>query len=212
MKLAAVIIETRPLSGLVNLIQKHLDMLPPDTVLFVPRLNKELSNAFPKCEVVYCGEQMDEVRYNALMTSPSFWRHFTDSRLGTFDRVLVFQHDSMLLRTGIEEFYPYDYVGAPWKFQNHGGNGGLSLRNPDTMLKICLLHKWSSDQGNEDVWFSNLMHKYKMESLAPREVAEKFSCESIFSLGTLGYHAIDKWLSDVECEQIKNQYHHNNNS
>jgi hypothetical protein len=69
--------------------------------------------------------------YNALLTSKEFWQKFEK-----FDRVLIFQHDSKLLRTGIEEFLEWDYVGAPWKFQEHGGNGGLSIRNPRTMIEI----------------------------------------------------------------------------
>lgn len=140
-------------------------------------------------------------QYNEVLTSVEFW-----SKLLDYDKVLIFQHDSMLLRKGIQEFMGYDYVGAPWKFQDHGGNGGLSIRNPKAMLACIEKQPWNPKIGNEDVYFSNLLKDMPEYKLAPREVCRKFSCESIFQLGTLGYHAIDKYLTDEEVIQIKTQY------
>jgi hypothetical protein len=54
---------------------------------------------------------------------------------------------------------------------------------------------------NEDVFFSCFV-----KEVAPREVCEKFACETEFRLGTFGYHAIDEWLTAEECKQIKEQY------
>lgn len=139
--------------------------------------------------------------YNRLLTNGAFWINF-----GCYDRVLIFQHDSALLRTGVEEFIEYDYVGAPWKFQQHGGNGGLSLRNPTAMYACIKKQPWNPKLGNEDVYFSNLLKDMPEYKLAPRDVCSKFSCESIFQLGTLGYHAIDKYLTEEEVSQIKTQY------
>lgn len=137
--------------------------------------------------------------YNKLLTSKYFWEQIK------FDKVLIFQHDSELLRNGIEEFYDYDYVGAPWKFQEHGGNGGLSFRSKEAML-WCIKNKpWNIYLGNEDVYFSNQL-KNSPFKLAPREICKKFSCESIFELGTLGCHAIDKYLTIEQITKIKNQY------
>lgn len=140
--------------------------------------------------------------YNRILTSKEFWKEVP------FEKVLIFQMDSTLLRPGIEEFLKYDYVGAPWKFQNHGGNGGLSLRTKDVMLDIIDSnpYKGEAPHGYEDVYFSNMLLTGKYGKLAPREVCKQFSCESIFELGTLGYHAIDKYLSYHECEMIKTQY------
>lgn len=54
---------------------------------------------------------------------------------------------------------------------------------------------------NEDLFFSRFV-----KNVAPREVNTKFACETEFTLGTFGAHAIDEWLTPDECEQIRNQY------
>lgn len=137
--------------------------------------------------------------YNKLLTSREFW----EKRKG--DKVLIFQSDSMLLRNGIEDFLQYDYVGAPFKFQEHGGNGGLSLRSRDAMLWCIEQKEWNPLLGNEDVYFSNIL-KDSHFKLAPRIVCEKFSVESIYKLGTVGYHAIEKYLTKEQVNKIMNQY------
>jgi len=139
--------------------------------------------------------------YNSLLTTAHFWQEFF-----TYERILVFQHDSGLLRSGIEQFYPYDYVGAPWKFQEHGGNGGLSLRNPKVMAEICSRYPRQNKKENEDVYFSNAMFHHKIGNLAPRSICEQFSVETIYRLGTLGWHAIDKYMSEKQVNDIMTQY------
>jgi len=134
-------------------------------------------------------------KYNALMTNYRFWLD-----LERYERVLIFQHDSDLLRHGIEEFLQYDYVGAPFKFQKNGGNGGLSLRNPKAITALLKYTPYKPEHGNEDIFYSNRLQ------VAPREVCEQFSCETIFKLGTLGCHAIAAHLSPDECNQIYSQY------
>lgn len=179
---AAIIIENRPIPGLEEIILAHEKMLPLDWQVWHIK-NEPIST-------------MDD--YNKLLTSKRFWRNMPD-------KVLIFQHDSMLLREGIEEFLEWDYVGAPWQFQEHGGNGGLSLRDSKAMMTVLDKFEWDNTQGNEDVFFCNRLKELGMK-LAPREVCSKFSCESIFQLRTLGAHAIDKWLTPIECLAITNQY------
>lgn len=137
--------------------------------------------------------------YNRLLGSPEFWESIK------YEKVLVFQHDSELLRKGIEDFLKYDYVGAPWKFQENGGNGGLSIRSVEVMREITKKFPYHEGLGYEDVYFSNHIEKVG-GNLAPREVCSEFSCETIFKLGTLGAHAIDKYFTKEQCEQIRNQY------
>jgi hypothetical protein len=145
--------------------------------------------------------------YNKLLTSLEFWKD-----LEKYERVLIFQHDSGLLKEGIESFLFYDYIGAPWKFQEHGGNGGLSLRNPKAMIEVIRTFSYGGQSlsGNEDVWFCNMLmsakERFDKYNLAPREVCERFSCESIFQMNTLGYHAIDKYLTQDEVTKILTQY------
>lgn len=183
MKCGAVIIDNRPI---------NLDWL----VEFKTFLPKDWGYMCLKNHNV---RTLDD--YNRMLTKKEIWEAIP------FDNVLIFQQDARLLRTGIEEFLEWDYVGAPWRFQQHGGNGGLSIRSKEMMLKIIkeIPYQGAGVHGYEDVYFSNHMEKIGGK-LAPREVCEKFSCESIFKLGTLGYHAIEKHLNHNEVKQIKTQY------
>jgi hypothetical protein len=206
MKLVALIVETRPLENLKQIIESHLKYLPQNTDLIIYHglnnkyLVKDLKAEFYKIQ----DNTMNNSSYNNLLTNKHFW-----GNLCRYDRVLIFQSDSMILREGIEEFYEKDYCGAPWRFQRHGGNGGFSLRNPKIMYDISQTYGDNynkSKHGNEDVFFCNIMFDYKIGQLATRDECSKFSCESIFQLGTFGIHAIHKYLSEEEQFQIINQY------
>lgn len=81
--------------------------------------------------------------YNKLMLSAEFYEYFRN-----YDCILIHQLDAFVFKDELNYWAErkYDYIGAPW-FQNYGegndnqslwqtGNGGLSLRNPKTFLKI----------------------------------------------------------------------------
>jgi len=196
---AAVIVETRPEINLKQVCERHIKYLPGwELVIFCGLGNErqalELDATVHKLRV----SNLDGSGYNKLLTSVRFWQ------LLEFERVLIFQHDSALLRKGIEEFLKYTYVGAPWKFQEHGGNGGLSLRNPYIMASICDRGGYDENiHGNEDVFFCNRVKELGLK-LAPREVCSKFSTETIYKLGTLGFHSIQSYLSKEEINNILN--------
>jgi len=40
------------------------------------------------------------------------------------------------------------------------------------------------------------------------EAAKKFSCEMKFELGTLGYHAIERYMTEEQIKQINEQYNY----
>jgi len=102
--------------------------------------------------------------YSALLLSPSFYEHFTDSEF-----ILIYQLDCLAFKNNLSDFFAFDYVGAPWfNTQNHEsnaiirtllfrkplkasrlmigwftgkktdavGNGGFSLRRVDKFLAI----------------------------------------------------------------------------
>lgn len=203
-KLAAVIVETRPLINLAQTIDDHMKMLPPDTDLwlFLGKKNEYLKDLFKDAKIEIVAEPMDLSSYNRLLTSSEFWSMFKDQ----YERVLIFQSDSMLLSKGIEEFYRWDYIGASWRWNmTYIGNGGLSLRNPQIMYEITQRYPWNTIL-NEDHWFCMHMYDFKIGNLAPIEEADKFSVEAKYKLGSLGYHAIDKWLTPQQVEKIKTQY------
>ena len=145
--------------------------------------------------------------YNTFLTSEQFW-----NPLQQFERVLIFQHDTKILRKGIDEFLEWDYVGAPWKHDapwargdRKGGNGGLSLRCPKKALSLIRNTPYRHWFGNEDVYFTHHLEQVDGK-IAPFEICNKFSCETVFQLGTFGCHAIDKHLTDQQVNLILNQY------
>lgn len=193
---ALVYVETRPYPDLKANIEKQLQKLPDwPLYIFCAQRNIHLFGGIPAryhfVEVNTLGQ------YNRLLTSERFWNTIKA------EKCLIFQHDTGILKDNLLDFAEWDYVGAPWKFQQHGGNGGLSWRNVELMAYICA-HEPYSGNPYEDVWFCNYMNREGLK-LAPREVCAKFSVETIFQLGTFGYHAIDNWLSARECEIIRSQ-------
>ena len=123
-------------------------------------------------------------QYNDLLKSESFW---TSLRA---DNVLLFQTDSVLLRSDLGSFVGrYDYVGAPWHEANERwsvmrgnlpggvGNGGLSLRTSAAALAIIRAHGHNSNSSEqEDVFFARHMASDGFR-LAPRLAAYDFCLE-----------------------------------
>ncbi len=198
---AAVIVDSRPINkSIVEAHMKHLQGW--ELVMFIQpnslQVAKELNAKSHICPPI---SSLND--YNRFLTSEVFWEV-----LKGYDRVLIFQQDSMILRDGIEEFMEWDYLGAPWAWQaepKKGGNGGLSLRNPEKCLTLVKQKTWSIAYGYEDVYFTNYLHEVGGR-VGGYDICRRFSCETMFELGTLGYHAIEKYLSKDQVNQIKNQY------
>jgi hypothetical protein len=209
-KYCALIIETRPYPDLYEIIQdKHMKFLPKEWELkMYSSRNNAIALSGKFCDgydgVIEVIPDLTISDYNKLLTSLHFWEQLCSR----YDRVLIFQTDSSLLRQGINEFLQdgADYYGAPWSWQSWGGNGGLSLRNPKVMCDVIKKFPYNPDKhGNEDVYFSNHIEQVGGR-LGSREMNSKFSVEAVFALGSFGQHAPEKWLSKEQCEEIKNQY------
>jgi hypothetical protein len=121
------------------------------------------------------------------------------------ENVLIFQTDSGIIGKNIEDFYEYDYIGSPLKAEaEYVYNGGLSFRHKSVMLDILTKWKYNRvDHENEDGYFSRKVQEHYKKT--PREIAERFSVDNIFKLGTFGYHAIERSLTKEEVNQIKSQ-------
>ena len=178
-KLAVILVENRK-QLIANALHNHMPFIPNGAAFYH---NRDV-NSFED--------------YNELMTSRRFWESIAE------ENILVIQHDSALLRHGIEKFYEWDYIGAAWNFEPYVGNGGLSFRHKSAMLKIIDNLPYKGDP-DEDIYFANGC-KLLVLKLAPVEEANKFSCETQFHLGTLGYHAIEYYLTPDQVNQIKTQY------
>lgn len=198
--MTAAIVETRINYRLPAIIEQHMKFLPEHRIcLFTDEAGYNFYSGKIDAQFYIINPINNLPDYNRLLTSLDFWE-FED------DEVLIFQADSMLLRTGIEDFIGFDFIGAPIKHIPFPAmNGGLSLRNQKAMIK-CIEHRaWNPSLGNEDIYFCNILRE--IDGLIPdREEAAKFSVETIFSLGSLGYHACDKYLTPQQVKQIKTQY------
>jgi hypothetical protein len=172
----AVIIDNRDVG---DAIERHVKFLPKDWAIIHLTPN------------IRCIQD-----YNDFMVS-DFW-------CGMPDVVLVFQQDSELFCEGIEDFIKWDFIGAPIPAIGYPAmNGGLSIRRSSAMMKV--INNCPYIGGNEDMFFCNNLHAMGM-NIAPYHIAELFSSETEFRLGTIGCHAINSHLSDSQCKEIRKQY------
>lgn len=190
----AVIVDTK-LESFDDVVENHFRFLDTSWQLMI--FTDDPSKISFSCRRAMISPINSIAEYNNLLTSITFWNAIPR------EHVLIFQHDSELLKEGIDDFLEWDYVGAPWVWQKRkrGGNGGLSIRSKSAMIKTIerLLYNPSTD-GNEDTYFS----KFLVGKMAPQKICRSFSCETIFELNTIGCHAIDNYLSPGQCGMIRN--------
>lgn len=123
--------------------------------------------------------------YNQLMLTSEFYERFVKYRY-----MLIYQLDAFVFYDRLSYFcdLDYDYIGSPWIYPERGlirdvlrkeyvGNGGLSLRNVGSCIK--LLHDREKELGefkyNEDFFFSAAKGNFKV---APLSIACEFSFET----------------------------------
>ena len=142
--------------------------------------------------------------YSSLLTTKEFWNHFYG------EKILIYQEDSYLFHTNnMDEFLEYDYIGAPWPDNqddnSYGvGNGGFSLRSKSKMLEVIekvktenlelgkstldYMKVTNSHVLPEDVYFSKSLIDFNIGKVATRDVAIRFSQESVESINPIGGH------------------------
>lgn len=185
---------------------------------FYKKLLKDYNPIFKTHQLQY-KEPFDIEDYNLLLKDSSFWREFT-----AFDRLLLIQDDGLLVRSGIEDFMVYDYIGAPWNPGHHEntvldkvcnpqlvGNGGFSLRSSRTMLEISsvfekeksLLFNNDLSPIPEDVYFAKMVYKHGYK-LPTHVKAQMFASEELLNNSSIGlhkvwhYHPVEKVMSLYE--------------
>lgn len=198
MNLAAVITETRDTWNINSIIKKHLEKLPNYTNLYFYGSLKNHKRI--KFKHKFIEKEINNIEdYCYWITSEDFWNPIKE------ENVLIFQTDSGIIKGNIEDFYEYHYIGSPLKNESeHVYNGGLSFRHKSIMLEI--LNKWKYNRvehENEDGYFSRKIFEHYKKT--PKEIAEKFSVDNIYKLGTFGYHAIERSLTKNQVKEIKNQ-------
>lgn len=109
---------------------------------------------------------------------------------------LLIQADGFVLsgKAWTDEFYNYDWIGAPWNPSGIVGNGGASWRSKK-LLEACSEIK-GDDEHAEDRFIS-VGHREELESkgieIAPKELAAKFSFEGRSYNGKEWFGVPNKW-------------------
>ena len=130
---------------------------------------------------------LDITHYNRLLKSEAFWASLKSAK------VLLFQSDSVILKSGVSKYMEYDYAGAPWRTNDNikimdlrdkgwlpiaVGNGGFSIRNVSLMQKVIKKEgPGSPDTENEDIFFSQHIQRVPGARVSPESVAYEFCKE-----------------------------------
>lgn len=147
--------------------------------------------------------------YSLFLSSLDFWKLLNGKK------ILIYQEDSIIFKSNIDDFVHWDYIGAPWPVgQNDNkagvGNGGISLRTKAVMIQIIntigifdtkynsstldYIKNTKSSVPPEDVYFSKNMEDLHIGSLADRTSASNFSTECILNKNSFAGHNF--WLND----------------
>jgi hypothetical protein len=145
---------------------------------------------------------LTHVDYNRLLASASFWEAIDA------EKILIFQSDAFLRRSGITEFMEYDYVGAPWADPIRGsngavlriGNGGLSLRNRLMSLAITKNRRWMGQ--NEDIYFAQHFFADRGANLPDQDAASRFSVETLYYPDPMGLHNVGPHLGAFKYAEL----------
>lgn len=157
--------------------------------------------------------------YNNMLMTRDFW----DLLVG--EKILLYQEDTLIFDSNIQNFMDYDYVGAPF----HGdcvkpiniGNGGLTLRTRSIMKEILRRSNPSDFKTHstivtkykryrkltlypEDVYFAQSMQNLGVGKVCPYDVARNFSSEQVFTDGCFGAHCL--WICNRNWQDYINKY------
>lgn len=196
-KYTAIIIEPRKHKALEYVLKNFYDNLDKDKwnfIIFHGNLNKDYieniikKNNFNNMNMISLNKDNLSIgEYNKLLTSKEFYNNIPNE---TF---LIFQTDSLINpknKDKINNFLNYDYVGAPWNWNKHVGNGGLSLRKKTKMLEI--IDKFTYDPKDpEDAYFNGYeldLNKILLNKPSYEE-AQLFSSETVWNPNSFGIHS-----------------------
>jgi hypothetical protein len=211
-----IILETRTDPILINVIKNFMYLLQNEgwgLIIFHGIDNnhfiKTALNGWSNVHYVNMWiHSMDQNDYSNELCCSAFWERLQIKRC---EHVLIFQMDTILLKPNVNEFLKYDYIGAAWCLKWLGvlecGNGGLSMRNVDTMKMITETCPRDANTSygwryleNEDIYFSYWLHKFVNRyniKIPDIETCGRFSVETRFHEDPCGMHQphLDKFPS-----------------
>lgn len=166
--------------------------------------------------------------YNNLLLTKNFWNNLKGTK------ILLYQSDSLIFNTNVDDFLHYDYIGIPFTrkcilAKSQVGNGGLSLRSKNVMLDVLnnpkcdkmysriaenfRLH-FKFDNIPEDIYFSQNIQNLELGLVADEEVGKKFGFLNKYE-NCFGMHAIwqlcGHW-KDIIINHMKNTLDKNNSN
>lgn len=218
----ALMIEDRASEQVVRAVQNILQHVPTDwkVQMIIPSEHWPFYNASALSSFIHTGRVFmtplvfPRVDFtgsefiNLLLTSASLWHQVQG------EKILYFQFDSVVCSNSsynLSEFLDYDFIGAPWR-NGKCCNGGMSLRSRAKMLEMYESGRaqFRLHVTNEDVWLMRHLPRFNGR-VAPAEVAQKFSVESVYhprpwavhkpDLGELGPANMKRLCND--CPEVK---------
>jgi hypothetical protein len=162
-------------------------------------------------------ENLNQSEYSKLLSSSKFW----DLIFGK--KVLIYQEDSIIFKTNVNDFIKYDFIGAPFPKRqndtpNNVGNGGFSIRTTAVMKKVIQTQTIEETKFNtstlaymkntgltyppEDVYFSKVIQENILGTVADWNTAYDFSTESVPNAESFGGHKF--WLSNSNWKKMMN--------
>jgi hypothetical protein len=185
---------------------------------FMKKISNNISKNIKVIKLNY--DNLLQSEYSKLLVSEYFWNLFHG------EKILIYQEDSIIFKSNVDEFLEWDYIGAPWPdHQNDNkfnvGNGGLSLRSKKCMLDVINKNDITKTEINsstlnymkfteqnvppEDVYFTINMLKYGIGKVADKKTASNFSTELIYNENSFGGHNF--WLATNSSSCWKHYLH-----
>ena len=226
-KKEAVLIEFRKFPHLEFLIRNTIIKLPKDwshTVIcgednydLIVQICTKISDKIKIKKYPY--KNLSVNQYSLLLSSKEFWENLTG------EKILIYQDDSCIFKSNIDDFLDFDYVGAPWpKHQNDNsllvGNGGFSLRSRDVMIKVIdtisiidttynsstleYMKNANLQIPPEDVYFSKNIIELQLGKVSDYDTANKFSVETQFNADPFAGHNF--WISIKNWKEYMYKY------
>lgn len=214
-ELSLVIIEPRADPHLEFALRNALRFIGPDwsVTWFHGRKNGEFARAIaarlgPVDLVALDVDDLSTVSYNELKKSAGLWERISA------EYILWLEPDCLVCRRGIEDFFRYDYVGAPWARplsvspSCRVGNGGLSFRRRSSMLEISRRCNTSRQVVlTEDIFFvMNMMMCNRVQKnrfkLPTFDEARPFCVESVWHPRPFGLHKTWRYLKPKPFERL----------
>ena len=194
-KYTAVIIEPRKHKALPFVLNNFFENLSEEWsfIIFHGNQNQEyimdiMENQLPQYKtriIQYVNLNIDNfnnlIEYSRFVVSKPFYDCIPT------EIFLMFQTDCMIFKENkllINDFLKYDYVGAPWDWNQSVGNGGLSLRRKSKMLEV--INKVPFNFLHEDRYICDQTVVYLNKPIF--EEAKKFSIETVFNEVSFGIH------------------------